>query len=530
MASARRTMLLVDYLFLALVRPQSSCGIKRMARYPLDRQCVRRSLIGAVTLAFLLSLGCLSRYAVAQEAQNGTAPEIERIRTVLDFQQKKLVQQQQILIDQGEAIQSQRQELQDQLEEITRQRQQLDAQQKLIDQHGTEIARQRQEDLDQWDRHLEQQVRLDGIDEVVIGIQQTVTPLAQMQRERVLEVDATGPAGGQPSAGAANSGAGVQPQQAPDTYASAAPPPSADRPPDVEVIRDRGGVLTPQGRLVVEPSIEYLHDSNDRVVVEGFTIIPALVIGSIDVRKVDRDTLIGSLSARYGFTSRFETDIKVPYVRRNDSTTARAIGTSASSDIVTEVSGDGIGDVTFGGHYQINDGMQGWPFFIGNLRVKTPTGKDPFEINFNENGLPAELPTGTGFWAVEPSLTFIKPSDPVVWFGNVKYLANLPRDLGENLGELDPGDAFGVSVGLGFGVNKQTSFSLGWEQQIIFESAQNGSKISGSSLDIGTFLLGMTYRINDQTSLNLTFQAGVTDDATDMRVQFRVPFSFDLFE
>ncbi len=506
------------------------------ATCPAGRRA-RNGLGGLLASALLLSLASFSQHAIAQEAQDEGVSDFERLRTVLDFQQKKLLEQQQLLIEQGEAIQAQRGELQEQLKEIARQREQLAAQQRQIDEQGREIARLRQEDLDQWDRHLEQQTRLDGLDQDVAGIQQTVTPLVQREAQQATAAADSadgGPATGEQTADGANAGtarsAPTQAPRSPDTYASAAPPPSSDRPPDVEIIRDRGGVLTPQGRLVVEPSIEYLHDSNDRVVVEGFTIIPALVIGSIDVRKVDRDTLIGSLSARYGITSRLEADIKVPYVRREDTTTAREIGTGASSDIVTKVSGDGIGDVTFGGHYQINDGMGGWPFFIGNLRVKAPTGKDPFEVDFTENGLQAELPTGTGFWAVEPSLTFIKPSDPVVWFGNIKYLANLPRDLGGTLGDLDPGDAIGVSVGLGFGVNRETSFSLGWEQQIIFESTQNGTKISGSSLDIGTFLLGMTYRINNKTSLNLTFQAGVTDDATDMRVQLRVPFSFDLFE
>lgn len=510
-------------------------GTERAAGPHLAGGRVRDTLSRLLALALLISFACFAQHADAQEAQNGGASDFDRLRTVLDFQQKKLLEQQQLLIEQGEAIQAQRRELQEQLKEISRQREQLDAQQRKIDEQGREIARQRQEDLDQWDRHLEQQARLDGLDEDVAGIQQTVTPLVQRQTQQVAAATASGSAAaGQQTASAANAGttspASAQAPQSPDTYASAAPPPSSERPPDVEVIRDRGGVLTPEGRLVVEPSIEFLHDSNDRVVVEGFTIIPALVIGSIDVRKVDRDTLIGSLSARYGITNRFETDIKIPYVRREDTTTAREIGTGASNDIVTEVSGDGIGDVTFGGHYQINNGMGGWPFFIGNLRVKAPTGKDPFEVDFTENGLQAELPTGTGFWALEPSLTFIKPSDPVVWFGNVKYLANLPRDLGGTLGDLDPGDAIGLSVGLGFGVNRQTSFSLGWEQQIILESTQNDTKISGSSLDIGTFLLGMTYRVNNKTSLNLTFQAGVTDDATDMRVQLRVPFSFDLFE
>jgi len=36
--------------------------------------------------------------------------------------------------------------------------------------------------------------------------------------------------------------------------------------------------------------------------------------------------------------------------------------------------------VEVGAHYQINHGQDGWPYFIGNLRYKSNTGKGPFEV------------------------------------------------------------------------------------------------------------------------------------------------------
>ena len=74
------------------------------------------------------------------------------------------------------------------------------------------------------------------------------------------------------------------------------------------------GVLTPKGSLVLEPSLQYAHSTSNRVALVGFTIIPALTIGLIDIRGVNRNTLIPALTARYGLTNRMELEVKVPYV------------------------------------------------------------------------------------------------------------------------------------------------------------------------------------------------------------------------
>lgn len=296
----------------------------------------------------------------------------------------------------------------------------------------------------------------------------------------------------------------------------------------VEELVERGGVLTPPGTLVLEPSLEYVHDSSNRVIIEGLSVLPALLVGNIDVREVKRDSLFAALTGRLGLTNRFEVDVKVPYVYRSDETTARALAVEDVAASVTDVSGHGIGDVEAGLHYQLTEGNHGWPYFIGNLRAKAPTGRDPFEVPLNEQGLALDLPTGTGFWSVEPSLSFLLPSDPVVWFGNVKYQWNIERDIGGDFGTIDPGDAVGASVGLGFAVNDRTSFSVGWEQQYVFETEQDGLDIEGSSLSVGSFLLGLSYRLTDSTSISLSFQGGMTGDATDERIMMRLPIRLDL--
>lgn len=322
----------------------------------------------------------------------------------------------------------------------------------------------------------------------------------------------------------------TQRAQAQAEEAAPTQPAEPERRPEILTgIAERGGVLTPAGTLIVEPSVEYLHDSSDRVIIEGFAVLPAILIGSIDVRKVDRDSLFGSITGRYGITDRIEVDVKVPFVYRADSTLAREIAVESTAATVTDITGWGLGDVQIGAHYQINRGTGGWPFIIGNLRVKAPTGKDPFEVDVDdETGLQTELPTGTGFWSIEPSLTFIHRSDPVVWWGNLKYLWNVERDIGGRFGTIDPGNAVGATVGISFGVNPDTSFSLGWEHQFVFNSKQDGRTIKGTDLQLGSFLLGLSYRLSETVSINLTFQAGVTDDAVDTRMMLRIPIRFNL--
>src|SRR6185295_9692462 len=109
---------------------------------------------------------------------------------------------------------------------------------------------------------------------------------------------------------------------------------------------------------------------------------------------------------------------------------------------------------------------------------KSDTGTGPFDVPIDENsGLEKELPTGSGFWAVQPSLSWIAPSDPAVFFGNFSYLWSLERDTNARFGRIDPGDAIGVSLGGAVGLNERTSLSLGYEHYVVLNTKQNGAAL-----------------------------------------------------
>lgn len=347
----------------------------------------------------------------------------------------------------------------------------------------------------------------------------------------------------------------AQPQQPQQQQAQQGPqrqqpvgeaPDSVTRPPEVAQIFDQPGVLTPAGQFILEPSIQYGYSATDRVALVGFTIIPAILIGLIDVRQVKTTSGIGTITGRMGIGGRFELEAKVPYVYLNADTVSREIFTGSAQDRVFNASGDGMGDVEMTARYQLNRGGPDKAFYIGWLRYKSRTGKDLFEVvtdcvqrclqNTTGTGLPLELPTGTGFEAIQPGITWLYPSDPVVFFGTFSYLYNFERKnvsrtvLGgqtEPLGDVQAGEIWGFNLGMGLALNEKASISLGYDTSMIGKTKQNGRTTPGSvRITLGTLLLGGTYRFNEKVSLNVALGVGVTRDTPDMTLTARVPISF----
>lgn len=298
--------------------------------------------------------------------------------------------------------------------------------------------------------------------------------------------------------------------------------------PDIPLIVEQGGVLLKQGQFVIEPSIEFSLVETNRAEVAGFTVLPAILIGNFNISKVARESLTSALTVRAGITNRLEIEARVPFIYRNDRETRRPIGGGASADETIGIEGYGLGDVEFAVHYQINDGGGGVPFFVANVRAKSDTGKSPFDVNTDALGNPTDLPTGNGFWSVQPSITMIMPTDPAVIFGNLNYTWNIARDI-DGFGDIDPGDTFGGSLGIGFALNEKLSLSLAYDHTFVLETTQNGN-VTNSTLHIGRALLGGAYRMSDKTSVNLNLGVGVTEQAPDVSTTLRVPITFEPFD
>ena len=311
-------------------------------------------------------------------------------------------------------------------------------------------------------------------------------------------------------------------------------PPQESTAPVVAPITDAVNVLTPAGRFVFEPSLYYSHSSDSRVVVSGFTIIPALTVGLIDVRSVNRDYWSFAFTGRYGVTPRFEIEAKLPWVYRHDSTLARPILTQSITDSEFTASGSGLGDIELAARYQITERP---PFFIGYLRFKSRTGDGPFDVALTQPQagvlIEESLATGTGFNAFQPGITVLLPSDPAVFFAGISYIWNVEREIdsadanGLRIGKFDPGDGLNFSFGMGLSINDRASFSLGYDHSAFGKNKRNGEVIQNTQVQqVGSLLFGLAYRLTLKTNMNLTLGIGATTAAPDVSISLRFPIIF----
>ena len=347
----------------------------------------------------------------------------------------------------------------------------------------------------------------------------------------------------------------------------------------VDLFAGLGGILTPKGTLYSETALRYAVSSDNRFFFSGLEIVDALIIGVIEARDTDRTTITASQGLRYGLTDRLEIEATVPFVYQEDRVANVAVNTPSNS--IQDREGSGLGDVSVGLHYQLNEGRGAWPYLVANLRAKAPTGTGIFDADDDE------APTGSGYWSVEPSLTLIKRSDPVVLFGNIGYQANLGTGLGltttdeaqtgavladgtvildggvppgadvfepivtttlTQFDRFDPGDALRTSFGLGLALNEQVNVSFGYDQSYIFAGetdvvirtvaagAESGTVFTedpplrltreGQNATIASYLFGISYRPTNRWQLNLGVNVGATEEAPDANVSLRSQMRF----
>lgn len=308
---------------------------------------------------------------------------------------------------------------------------------------------------------------------------------------------------------------------------------------DIASITSDRGIVTQPGRFTIEPSFSHAHSNSTLVAIEGYTVVPALLVGLINISEVQRDVFVGALSLKYGFTSRFEASIRVPWLSINEDLREREAFQGTPVDTLRESSGEGLGDAELSVRYQLNDGLDGWPYLISALRVRGPTGEGPYEVERvtvrDSQGNPIgielrERPTGSGFWAFEPGLSIIYPSAPAVLFGNLSYVWTLKDDKGfENGGTVDPGDIVRFGFGMGFAMNERTSFSLGYEHSVIRKTTfERNTSLTDTQFDrvqVGSLSFGIAQRLGQASSLNASIALGVTENAPSSEVTLKLPFS-----
>jgi hypothetical protein len=307
-------------------------------------------------------------------------------------------------------------------------------------------------------------------------------------------------------------------------------------------LANSGGILTPKGQFIIDPSLEYDYWSQNQLALNGFTIIPGITFGNIFIDRIEQSFLTAAVTARYGITDRLEVNVKLPYVVAYGTTSTQNVGPDAVS-LSPASHAAHIGDIQLGASYQFNSGNNGWPVFVGNLLFKTVTGQSPYEVpiyTVNDpngqflEGIPKKLPTGTGFYSLEPSLTVFYPTAPGVLFGNIQYTENFSRSFAVPSpgggpavnANLEPGNALAATLGLGFAMNDKTSMTFSYEQEYVFGSSVNNQKLGGSTYSFGTFNFGLGYTVSARTSVNFGVGIGAGANAPAAKILIEVPMRF----
>lgn len=272
---------------------------------------------------------------------------------------------------------------------------------------------------------------------------------------------------------------------------------------------DRGGLLLPPGVFDIEPSISYVHSSWENVVIDGFTILPVLVIGDIKSERITRNLSLLNVTARFGLPWNMQAEIRIPYGHlqlRSHSVDGKEV----------HLRDNGMGDIEVALSKQLNQSDGRWPDLMASLAWKSHSGNDPFRA------AEGDIFVGSGYESAKLSFTAVKVVDPVVYFAGLNYTYN--DKTTQEIGTLNPGDNWGFNLGMAVALNLNNSLSFAYDQQFTKRSELDGQAIPGSYATTGVFSIGTALSFSDRTTVDVTLGIGVTEDSPDLLFSVSVPF------
>ena len=311
----------------------------------------------------------------------------------------------------------------------------------------------------------------------------------------------------------------------------------------VEVAQEQQGRFG--DRLGFDLGLGYSHFDNARISLNGFLALDAIFLGTISIDQIKSDIFTFDPTIRYGITDRLFVDANLPFLYRTSNFRSGGAGGSASALIERTVHDEGFGDLSIGASYRLVAETLRKPDVVVSARVKFPTGRDPFGVEFveveNSEGnlqVPQSLATGTGVYGASLGVAVLKTLDPLVVFGNLTYFRNFSRDfddIDENEGDLpgrvDIGDAWQFGAGLAFALNDKSSISMSYSQRLVERTrltpvGQERRAVVGSQANVGIANFGATFSLGPKLALVTNVGIGLTDDSPDMSVAIRLPFRF----
>ncbi|QXI49983.1 hypothetical protein HU763_011340 [Pseudomonas anuradhapurensis] len=300
------------------------------------------------------------------------------------------------------------------------------------------------------------------------------------------------------------------------------------------------------GKFSFETGITYTHYDTRALVLNGFLALDSIFLGSINLDRIKADNWTLDMTARYNLAQRWQFDINVPVVYRESTySSGGAGGAGASTSDETVTRDPEIGDINVGVAYKFLDEDETWPDAVATLRIKAPTGKDPYgiklrEVPGNDNlSVPESLPTGNGVWSITPGISLVKTFDPAVLFGSLSYTYNMqdsfsdisPQVNSKVPGDVKLGDSWQIGGGIAFALNEKMSMSFSVSDQFASKSkikpdGGDWQSISNSDYNAANFNIGMTFAATDNLTIVPNLSIGLTDDAPDFSFSLKFPYYF----
>ncbi|PMY60580.1 MULTISPECIES: transporter [Pseudomonas] len=301
------------------------------------------------------------------------------------------------------------------------------------------------------------------------------------------------------------------------------------------------------GKFSVETGLTYSRYDTRQLILNGFLALDSIFLGNINLDRIKADNWTLDLTARYNLDNRWQFDVNVPVVYR-ESTYQSGGAQNGAAGVTSEktVSKDPtLGDVNFGIAYKFLDESVNTPDAVLTLRVKAPTGEEPFGIKLRQVQdntnlfVPDDLPTGNGVWSITPGISLVKTFDPAVLFGTLSYTHNLEESFDDisstvNLktpGKVKLGDSFQIGMGIAFALNEKMSMSFSFSDLIqrkskLKEDGQDWQSVVSSDANAGYFNVGMTVAATDNLTIVPNLSIGLTDDAPDFTFSLKFPYYF----
>ncbi|KWU47853.1 hypothetical protein [Pseudomonas palleroniana] len=300
------------------------------------------------------------------------------------------------------------------------------------------------------------------------------------------------------------------------------------------------------GKFSVETGITYARYDARQLTLNGFLALDSIFLGNLNLDRIKSDSWTLDLTARYNVDNRWQFDVNAPVVYRESTYQSSGAGNDATATSEASVTRNPtLGDVNFGVAYKFLDETPSLPDAVVSLRVKAPTGKDPFGIKLikqpdNDNlFLPESLPTGNGVWSITPGISLVKTFDPAVLFGSLSYTHNFEEsfdDINSDVnqktgGKVRLGDSFQLGAGVAFALNEKMSMSfsvsdLVQRQSKLKPDGRDWQSVVSSDANAGYFNVGMTIAASDNLTIVPNLAIGITPDAPSFSFSLKFPYYF----